>query len=72
MCGNSKQPKKRIEYRGNILRVYGTEGVSPTKTLSRDVHRVNINTNHSVRLHKRLFKGTRIGLQRGKFQKTIQ
>ena len=38
MCGNSKQPKKRIEYRGNILRVYGTEGVSPTKTLSRDVH----------------------------------
>jgi hypothetical protein len=37
MCGNSKQPKKRIEYRGNILRVYGTEGVSPSRTLSRDV-----------------------------------
>jgi len=68
MPENSKPLKKRIEYRGKILRVSRTGGVSATKTLSRDGYGATINTNHGVRLHKRLFKGARMGLQRGNFQ----
>lgn len=68
MPENSKPLKKRIEYRGKILRVSRTGGVSATKTLSRDGYGATINTNHGVRLHKKLFRGARMGLQRGNFQ----
>jgi hypothetical protein len=60
--------KKRIEYRGKNVRVSRTGGVSATKTISRDGYGATINTNHGVRLHKRLFKGARMGFQRGNFQ----
>lgn len=36
--------------------------------LSRLMVIATINTNHGVRLHKRLFKGARMGFQNGNFQ----
>ena len=68
MSENSKPPKKRIEYRGKSVRVSRTGGVSATKTLSKEGYGATINTNHGIRLHKRLFKGARMGFQRGNFQ----
>ena len=61
-------PKKRIEYRGKNVRVSRTGGVAATKTVSKDGYSATLNTNHGVRLHKRLFKGARMGFQRGNFQ----
>jgi hypothetical protein len=61
-------PKKRIEYRGKNVRVTRTTGVSATKTISKDGYGATINTNHGIRLHKRLFKGARMGFQQGNFQ----
>ena len=63
---NKDTPSKRIEYRGENVRVSRTGGVSATKTFKGDG--ATINTNHGVRLHKRLFKGARIGFQNGNFQ----
>jgi hypothetical protein len=63
-----KEPHKRIEYRGKNVRVSRTGGVSATKTFKGDGVGATINTNHGVRLHKRLFKGTRMGFQNGNFQ----
>ena len=57
---NSKDknnPSKRIEYRGENVRVSRTGGVSATKTFKGDGVGATINTNHGLRLHKRLFKG---------------
>ena len=68
MSENNTPPKKRIEYRGKNVRVSRTGGVSATKTISKDGYGATINTNHGVRLHKRLFKGARMGFQRGNFQ----
>jgi hypothetical protein len=65
---NNKKPKKRIEYRGENIRVSRTGGLSATKTFSGDGYGATLNTNHGIRLHKRLFKGARIGFQRGNFQ----
>lgn len=64
----SKEPKKRIEYRGKNIRVSRTGGVSATKSLSGDGYGATVNTNHGLRLHKRLFRGARIGIQNGNFQ----
>ncbi len=66
----SKQKKiqKKIEYRGENVRVSRTGGVSATKTFKGDGHAVTLNTKHGVRLHKRLFKGARMGFQNGNFQ----
>ena len=44
-----------------------TGGLSATKTFSGDGYGATINTNHGVRLHKRLFKGARMGFQTGTF-----
>lgn len=63
-----KKPQKRIEYKGENVRVSRTSGVSITKTLKGDGQGVTINTKHGVRLHKRLFKGARMGFQNGNFQ----
>ena len=63
-----KKPQKRIEYRGEDVRVSRTGGVSATKTFKGDGHGVTLNTKHGIRLHKRLFKGARMGFQNGKFQ----
>jgi len=63
-----KEPHKRIEYRGKNVRVSRTGGISATKTFKGDGVGATINTNHGVRLHKRLFKGTRMGFQNGNFQ----
>ena len=63
-----KKPEKRIEYRGENVRVSRTGGVSATKTFKGDGHAVTLNTKHGVRLHKRLFKGARMGFQNGNFQ----
>jgi hypothetical protein len=68
MTGNDEAPKKRIEYRGKNLRVSRTGGVSATETISEDGVGATINTKHGLRLHKRLFKGARMGFQRGNFQ----
>ena len=63
-----KEPQKRIEYRGKNVRVSRTGGLSATKTFKGDGYGATINTNHGVRLHKRLFRGTRMGFQNGNFQ----
>jgi hypothetical protein len=42
--------------------------LSATKTFKGDGVGATINTNHGVRLHKRLFKGARMGFQNGNFQ----
>lgn len=68
MSEKNTPPKKRIEYRGKNVRVSRTGGVSATKTIAKDGYGATINTNHGVRLHKRLFKGARMGFQRGNFQ----
>lgn len=68
---NSKDkdnPSKRIEYRGKNVRVSRTDGVSATKTFKGDGVGATINTKHGLRLHKRLFKGARMGFQNGNFQ----
>ena len=66
---NSKdKPSKRIEYRGKNIRVSRTGGISATKTFKGDGVGATINTKHGLRLHKRLFKGTRMGFQNGNFQ----
>ena len=65
---NNKTSQKRIEYRGENIRVSRTSGVSATKTFKGDGHAVTLNTKHGVRLHKRLFKGARMGFQNGNFQ----
>ena len=68
---NSKDknnPSKRIEYRGKNVRVSRTGGVSATKTFKGDGVGATINTKHGLRLHKRLFKGARMGFQNGNFQ----
>ena len=68
---SSKQndkPQKRIEYRGKNIRVSRTGGVSATKTFKGDGYGATINTNHGIRLHKRLFRGARMGFQNGNFQ----
>ena len=63
-----KKPQKRIEYRGENIRVSRTGGVSATKTFKKDGVGVTLNTKHGIRLHKRLFKGARMGFQNGNFQ----
>jgi hypothetical protein len=68
MSSNNKAPKKRIEYRGKNIRASRTGGISVTETISEDGYGATINTNHGLRLHKRLFKGARMGFQRGNFQ----
>ena len=65
---NKDKPHKRIEYRGKNVRVSRTGGISATKTFKVDGVGATINTNHGVRLHKRLFKGARMGFQNGNFQ----
>ena len=63
-----KEPQKRIEYKGKNVRVSRTGGLSATKTFKGDGYSATINTSHGVRLHKRLFRGTRMGFQNGNFQ----
>ena len=65
---DSNKPQKRVEYRGKNIRVSRTGGVSATKTFKGEGVGATINTNHGIRLHKRLFKGARMGLQNGNFQ----
>jgi len=65
---NKDKPSKRIEYRGKNVRVSRTGGVSATKTFKADGVGATINTKHGLRLHKRLFKGARMGFQNGNFQ----
>jgi hypothetical protein len=60
--------RKRIEYRGENIRISRTSGVSATKTVSKDGYGATVNTNHGVRLQKRFFKGARMGFQNGNFQ----
>ena len=65
---NHNEPRKRIEYKGKNVRVSRTGGVSATITFKGDGVDSTINTKHGFRLHKRLFKGARIGFQNGNFQ----
>jgi hypothetical protein len=62
------EPRKRIEYKGENVQVSRTGGVSATKTFKGDGVGATINTKHGLRLHKRLFKGARMGFQNGNFQ----
>jgi hypothetical protein len=68
MSTNNNSPEKRVEYRGKNLRVSRTGGVSAAQTVSKGGYAATLNTNHGLRLHKRLFKGARMGFQRGNFQ----
>lgn len=68
MSNKNKEPSKRVEYRGENIRVSRTGGVAGRKNISKDGYGATINTNHGVRLHKRLFRGARVGLQNGNFQ----
>ena len=63
-----EEVQKRIEYKGKNVRVSRTGGVAATTTLKGDGHGVTLNTKHGMRLHKRLFKGARMGFQNGNFQ----
>lgn len=65
---SNEKPSNRIEYKSENIRVSRTGGLSATKTFSGDGYGATINTNHGVRLHKRLFKGARMGFQNGNFQ----
>ena len=58
---NKDTPSKRIEYRGENVRVSRTGGVSATKTFKGDGVGATINTKHGLRLHKRLFKWSKNG-----------
>ncbi len=64
----NKTTQKRIEYRGENVRGSRTGGVSATKTFKADGNAITLNTKHGIRLHKRLFKGARMGFQNGNFQ----
>ena len=64
----NKLPQKRIEHRGENIRVSRIGGVSATETFKGDGYAVTLNTKHGVRLHKRLFKGARMGIQNSNFQ----
>jgi hypothetical protein len=63
-----KKPQKRIEYRGENVRVSRTGGVAVTKTFKKDGVGATLNTKQGLRLHKRLFQGARMGFQNGNFQ----
>jgi len=56
-----KKPQKRIEYKGKNVRVSRTGGIAVTKTFKKDEVGGTLNTKHGIRLHKRLFKGARMG-----------
>jgi hypothetical protein len=68
MSGADKKPTKRIGHRGENIRVSRTGGVAARKNISKDGYGATVNTNQGVRLHKRLFRGARVGLQNGNFQ----
>ena len=63
-----KKPQKRLEYIGKNVRVSRTGGVAVRKTFKKDGVGATLNTKHGIRLHKRLFKGARMGFQNGNFQ----
>ena len=63
-----KKPQKRLEYIGKNVRVSRTGGVAVTKTFKKDGVGATLNTKHGIRIHKRLFKGARMGFQNGNFQ----
>jgi hypothetical protein len=63
-----RKPQKRLEYRGENVRVSRTGGVAVTKTFKKDGVGATLNTKHGIRLHKRLFQGARMGFQNGNFQ----
>lgn len=60
--------RKRVEFKGENIRVSRTGGVAGRKNISKDGYGATVNTNHGLRLHKRLFRGARVGLQNGNFQ----
>ncbi|TQD40294.1 hypothetical protein [Haloflavibacter putidus] len=68
MSNKNKAPTKRVEYRGENIRVSRTGGVAARKNISKKGYGATINTNQGIRFHKRLFRGARIGLQNGNFQ----
>lgn len=65
---SKKNPTKRIEYRGKNIRVSRTGGAAATTTVKGDAYAATLNTKRGIRLHKRLFKGARMGIQNGNLQ----
>jgi hypothetical protein len=63
-----KKPQKRLEYIGKNVRISRTGGFAVRKTFKKDGVGATLNTKHGIRLHKRLFKGARMGFQNGNFQ----
>lgn len=59
MSSDNKEPSKRVEYRGENIRVSRTGGVASRKNISKDGYGATVNTNHGISLHKRLFKVTK-------------
>jgi hypothetical protein len=68
MPSRENEPRKRLEYHSKNIRVSRTGGIAGRKNISKDGYGATINTNNGVRLHKRLFRGARVGLQNGNFQ----
>jgi len=66
----SQPTNKRIEYRGKNVRASRTGGVAGRVSAHSSATGTGgtINTNKGVRLHQRLWKGTRVGLQNGNTQ----
>jgi hypothetical protein len=62
-----KKPQKRRAYIGKNVRVSRTGGVAVRKRFKKDGVGATLNTKHGIRLHKRLFKGARMGFQNGSF-----
>jgi len=67
---NSSEGNKRIEYRGDYVRISRTGGIAGRASVSNKKMGVGatVNTKHGLRLHKRLWNGARVGFQKGRFQ----
>ena len=67
---NTSEGTKRIEYRGDYVRISRTGGVAGRASVSNKKLGMGatVNTNHGLRLHKRLWNGARVGFQKGRFQ----
>ena len=67
---NSSEGIKRIEYRGDYVRISRTGGVAGrTSVCNKKIGKgATVNNKHGQRIHKRLWNGARVGFQKGRFQ----
>jgi hypothetical protein len=67
---NTSEGNKRIEYRGDYVRISRTGGIAGRASVSNKKMGIGatVNTKHGLSLHKRLWNGARVGFQKGRFQ----